>query len=58
MEEGRRAFKNVTFKPIGMRPSERTRKKWEGNIRMNLREIAIRGIRLIRFRIGTIREPL
>ena len=39
MEEGRGAFKIVTGKPTGKRPSGRPRRRWEDNIRMDLKEI-------------------
>ena len=39
MEEGRTAFKILTGKPTGKRPTPRRR--WEDNIRMNLEEIGI-----------------
>ena len=41
MEEGRSAFKILTGKPTGKRPSGRLRHRWEDNIRMNLQEICI-----------------
>ena len=41
MEEGRSAFKILTGKPTGKRPSRRPRRRWEDNIRMNLEEIGI-----------------
>ena len=41
MEEGRSAFKILTGKPIGKRPLERPRRRWEDNIRMDLEEIGI-----------------
>ena len=41
MEEGRSAFKIVTCKPSGKRPSWRPRRRWEDNIRMGLKEIGI-----------------
>ena len=41
MEEGRNAFKMVTGTPTGMRPSERRRRRWEDNIRMDLKKIGI-----------------
>ena len=37
MEEGRSAFKILTGKRIGKRP----RRRWEDNIRMDLKEIGI-----------------
>ena len=62
MEEGRSAFKILTGKPTGKRPSGRPRRRWEDSIRMDLEEIGIsvsvRGIGLIRLRIGIIGEPL
>ena len=39
MEEGRSAFKILTGKPIGMRPSGRPRRRWEDNIRVDIKEI-------------------
>ena len=41
MEEGRSAFKISTGKPTGKRPLGRPRRRWEGNIRMDLEEIGI-----------------
>ena len=59
MEEGRSAFKILTGKPTGKGPLGRPRRRWEDNIRMDLEEIGImRGIGLIRLRIGIIGEPL
>ena len=59
MEESRSAFKILTDKPTGKRPLGRPRRRWEDNIRMDLEEIGImRGIGLIRLRIGIIGEPL
>ena len=53
----RSAFKIVSGKPAGKRPLGRPRRRWEENIRMNLKEIGIQGIGLIRFRIGIIGQP-
>ena len=39
MEEGRSAFKILTGIPAGKRPLGRLRRRWEGNIRMDLEEI-------------------
>ena len=36
MEEGRSAFNILTSKSIGKRPLGRPRRRWEGNIRMEL----------------------
>ena len=41
MEEGRSAFKILTGKPTGKRTLRRPRRRWEGNIRMDLEEIGI-----------------
>ena len=41
MEEGRSAFKILTGKPTGKRPFGRPRRRWEDNIRMDLKEISI-----------------
>ena len=41
MEEGRSAFKILTGKPTGKRLLGRPRRKWEDNIRIDLKEIAI-----------------
>ena len=39
MEEDRRAFKTLTGKPKGKRPLGRPRRRWEDNIRLDLKEI-------------------
>ena len=41
MEEGRSALNILTDKPTGKRPSGRSRRRWEYNIRMDLEEIGI-----------------
>ena len=41
MQEGRSAFKMVTGKPTGKSPLGKPRRRWEGNIRMDLEEIGI-----------------
>ena len=41
MGESRRAFKIVTGKLTGNRPLGKPRRRWEGNIRMDLEEIGI-----------------
>jgi len=41
MEEGRSAFKILTGAHIGKRPLVRSRRRWEANIRMDVREIGI-----------------
>ena len=59
MEEGRRAYKILTGTPTEKRLLERPRSGWEDNIRKDLNKmVSIRGIGLIRLRIGIIGEPL
>ena len=58
MEEASSAFKILTGKPTGKRPLGRPRRRWEDNIRMDFKEIAINTRKLIRLRIGIIGEPL
>ena len=41
MEEGRSAFKILTGKPAGKRSLGRPKRRWEGNIRTNLKEIGM-----------------
>ena len=41
MEEGRCAFKILTGTPSGKRPLRRPRRRWEGTIRMDIKEIGI-----------------
>ena len=41
IEEGRSAFKMLIGKPIGKRLLGRPKRRWEDNIRMNLKEIGI-----------------
>ena len=53
MEEDRGAFKILTGKPTGKRPLGRPRRRWEGNIRMDVEDLG-----LIRLRIGIIGDPL
>ena len=59
MEQGRGgAFKILTGTPTGKRPVGSPRLRWEDNIRMDLKELGIRGIGLIRLKIGIIGDPL
>ena len=41
MKEGRSDFKILTGKPTRKRPLGRPRRRWEDNIRMDLKEIVI-----------------
>ena len=58
MEEGRSVFKILPGKSIYKKsPSGRLRRRWEDNIRIDLKEIGV-NTRLIRLRIGIIGESL
>ena len=55
----RSAFKISTGKPIGKRLRGRSLCRWEGNFRIDLKEIrVILGIRLIRLGTGIVRESV
>ena len=55
MEEVRSAFKRLAGKRTGKRPLGRSRRRWEDNIRMNLKEIGINTRNwVISLRIGII----
>jgi hypothetical protein len=41
MEEGRNAFKILTWKPTGKRPLGRPKHQWEENIRIDLKEMCV-----------------
>ena len=41
MEEGRSAFKILTGTPAGKRPLGRPRRRWEGNINMDLWKMGV-----------------
>ena len=41
MDGGRSTFKSLTGKPTGKRPLGRSRRRYENNIRMGLKEIVI-----------------
>ena len=58
MDEGRSAFEISAGKHTGKIPLGRPRRRWEGNIRMYLKEIGIINRNLIRLRIGIVGEPL
>jgi hypothetical protein len=46
--EERKVYKVLVGKPEGKRPLGRPRRKWEDGIRMDLREIDLRGVDWIR----------
>ena len=59
MKDGRSAFKILAGTPGGKTPLGSPDCRCEGNIRMDLKEIAsIRGIGLIRLRIGIVGQAL
>jgi len=41
MEEGGSTFKIIIGQPTGKRPLGRSRRRWEENIRMDLKEIGV-----------------
>ena len=41
MEEGKSAFKILIYRPTGKRSIGRPRRRWQNNIRMDLKEIGI-----------------
>jgi hypothetical protein len=43
MGEGRRAYRVLVGRPEGKRPLGRPRRRWEDNIKLDLREIGIDG---------------
>ena len=57
MDKGRSTFK-ILREPTGKRPLGRHRRRWEDNIRMDLKEISINMNNWTRLRIGIIGEPL
>ena len=59
MEEGGSAFKILTSKPTGKKPLGRPRRRWEDNIRMDLKEIDINTRNLVdSVQDWIIEEPL
>jgi hypothetical protein len=44
MGEGKGAYRALVGKPEGRRPLGRTRRRWEDNIKMDLREVGWRGM--------------
>jgi transcription termination factor 2 len=48
MEEGRDVYRVLVGRLEGKRPMERPRRRWENNIKMDLRETGIDGMKWIR----------
>jgi len=44
MGEGRSVYRVLVGRPEGKRPLGRPRRRWEGNIRMDLREVGWQGV--------------
>ena len=58
MEEGKSVCKILKGKPTGKRTLERPRSRWEGNIRLNIKEIGVNARNgLIRLRVGIVEGP-
>jgi len=54
MGEGRGVYRVLVWRPKGNRPLGRSRRSWEDNIKMDLREIGIDGANwIIWLRIGS-----
>jgi hypothetical protein len=47
MKEVGNAYKNVVGKPKREKPAGRSRRRWEGNIKFNLKEIGCEGVNWI-----------
>jgi hypothetical protein len=45
--EGKSVYRSLVRRPKGKRPLGRPRHRWEGNIKMDLREIGIAGVNWI-----------
>jgi len=52
--EGRGVYRVLVGRPEGKRPLRRPRRRWEGNIKMDLREIGIDGANWIRLAQDTV----
>jgi hypothetical protein len=48
MGEGTGVYRVLVWRSEGKRPLERARRRWEDNIKMDLREIGVDGTNLIR----------
>jgi hypothetical protein len=54
--EGRGVYRVLVGKPVGRRPRERSRRRWEYNIKMDLRETGIDGTNWIRLAQDRVRR--
>jgi hypothetical protein len=57
MGEERKVYKVLVGKPEGKRPLGRPRRRWEGGVRMGLREIGLGGVDWIRLAHDRDRWP-
>jgi hypothetical protein len=55
MGEGKGVYRGLVGRPEGKRPLGRPRRRWEDNIKMNLREIGIDGANWIRLAQDRVR---
>jgi hypothetical protein len=57
--EGRDVYRVLVGRPEGKRPLERPRRRWEDNIKMDLREIGIDGANWIQWWafVNTVTNP-
>jgi hypothetical protein len=55
MGEGRGVYRDSVGRPEGKRPLERPRRRWEDNIKMDLREIGIDGANCIQLTQDRVR---
>ena len=56
---GRSAFKILTDKPTGNKPLGRPTRRWEDQLEWMLKkQVPIRGIGLIRLKLGIFEEPM
>jgi hypothetical protein len=55
VEEGRGVYRVLVGRPVGKRPLEKPRCRWEDNIKMDLREIGIDGSNWIRLAQDRVR---
>jgi hypothetical protein len=56
MEEGRSSYRVLVGRSEGKRPLGRPRRKWEDNIKMDLKEIGIDGANWIRLAQDKVRR--
>jgi hypothetical protein len=55
MGEGRGVHRILVGRPEGKRPLGRPRRRWEDNIKMDLRKTGINGVKCIRLELDRVR---